>query len=115
MKKLLAIVIALALINCGCNKDGQPDGEKANASATPTFISGAPTQASTVSVSASTSAGVKLSPLETAQKDYLASYDEYVRLLRESGPQTMETLQALANYQKKYQLYQMMLKAEKGH
>jgi hypothetical protein len=65
-------------------------------------------------VPATSTTGVRLSPLETAQKEYLTSYDEYVRLLRESGPQTMDTLQALANYQKKYQLYQMMLKAEKG-
>jgi uncharacterized lipoprotein NlpE involved in copper resistance len=52
------------------------------------------------------------SPLELAQKEYLAAYDNYVRLLRESGPQTIETLQALAEYQKKYQLYQMLLKAD---
>jgi len=54
----------------------------------------------------------KLSPIEYAQKEYLASYNEYVRLLRESGPQTIETLQALAQYQKNYQIYQMLLKAE---
>lgn len=53
----------------------------------------------------------KLSPIEEAQKDYLDAYNEYVRLLRESGPQTIETLQALAVYQKNYQLYQMLIKA----
>lgn len=52
------------------------------------------------------------SVLEKAQKDYQESYSEYVRCLRESGPQTIETLQALTLYQKKYQIYQMLLKAE---
>ncbi len=52
------------------------------------------------------------SVLEKAQKDYQESYSEYVRCLRESGPQTIETLQALTVYQKKYQIYQMLLKAE---
>ncbi len=54
----------------------------------------------------------RLSPLEYAQKEYLEAYNDYVRLLRESGPQTIDTLQALAMYQKKYQIYQMLLKAE---
>lgn len=56
--------------------------------------------------------GKEKSVLEKAQKDYQDSYSEYVRCLRESGPQTIETLQALAVYQKKYQIYQMLLKAE---
>ncbi len=56
--------------------------------------------------------GKEKSVLEKAQKDYQDSYSEYVRCLRESGPQTLETLQALAVYQKKYQIYQMLLKAE---
>jgi hypothetical protein len=56
---------------------------------------------------------IKLSPLEYAQKEYLDAYNDYVRLLRESGPQTIETLQALAIYQKKYQIYEMLTKAAK--
>ena len=52
--------------------------------------------------------------LAIAQKEYLAAYEQYVKSLRESGPQTIETLQALADYQKKYQMYQMLLGAEKG-
>lgn len=56
--------------------------------------------------------GKEKSVLEKAQKDYQDSYSEYVRSLRESGPQTLETLQALTVYQKKYQIYQMLLKAE---
>ncbi|MDD3001583.1 MAG: hypothetical protein PHF29_07500, partial [Candidatus Riflebacteria bacterium] len=54
---------------------------------------------------------IKLSPIDYAQKEYLDAYNDYVRLLRESGPQTIDTLQALAIYQKKYQIYQMLLKA----
>ena len=50
--------------------------------------------------------------IEKAQKDYQDSYNEYVKCLRESGPQTIETLQALTIYQKNYQIYQMLLKAE---
>jgi len=53
------------------------------------------------------------SPLEKAQKEYLAAYEKYVKTLRESGPQTLETLHALADYQKKYQLYQTLLEAQK--
>ena len=56
--------------------------------------------------------GKEKSVLEIAQKDYQDSYSEYVKCLRESGPQTIETLQALTVYQKKYQIYQMLLKAE---
>ncbi len=54
----------------------------------------------------------ELSIIEKAQKEYQDSYNEYVKSLRESGPQTIETLQALTIYQKKYQIYQMLLKAE---
>jgi len=76
------------------------------------MISMAPAQQGTVESPANlASASQRLSPLELTQKEYLDSYNEYVRLLRESGPQTIETLQALAIYQKKYQIYQMLLKA----
>ena len=54
----------------------------------------------------------QISIVEKAQKDYQDSYNEYVKCLRESGPQTIETLQALTIYQKNYQIYQMILKAE---
>ena len=54
----------------------------------------------------------EMSIVEKAQKDYQDSYNEYVRCLRESGPQTIETLQALTIYQKNYQIYLMILKAE---
>lgn len=51
-------------------------------------------------------------PLVAAYRAYQQAYDKYVRSLRESGPQTMETLQALAEYQKNYQVYQMLKNAE---
>lgn len=76
------------------------------------MISMSPVQQSTVEAAARVATqGARISPLEIAQKDYLDSYNEYVRLLRESGPQTIETLQALTVYQKNFQIYQMLLKA----
>lgn len=53
--------------------------------------------------------------IENAQKEYQDSYNEYVRCLRESGPQTVETLQALSIYQQKYHIYQMLLKAQSNN
>ncbi|MBI3039886.1 hypothetical protein HYY75_12705 [bacterium] len=49
--------------------------------------------------------------LSLAQREYLIAYEKYVKALREEGPQNIETLKALANYQEKYQLYQMLLSA----
>ena len=69
------------------------------------------TQGTVETTASSASSSQRLSPIELTQKEYLDAYNEYVRLLRESGPQTIETLQALAIYQKKYQIYQMLLKA----
>jgi len=54
------------------------------------------------------------SPIEEAHQSYLRAYENYVKMLRESGPQTMETLIALADYQKRYQIYQMLLGADKS-
>jgi hypothetical protein len=55
----------------------------------------------------------EIDPLKMAHESYLKAYDTYVFRLRESGPQTIETLHALADYQKKYQIYQMLLNAER--
>lgn len=55
---------------------------------------------------------IKISEIDAAQKDYQDSYNEYVRCLREIGPQKIETLKALSNYQKKYHIYQKLLKEE---
>ena len=55
---------------------------------------------------------IKISEIDAAQKEYQDSYNEYVRCLREIGPQKIETLKALSNYQKKYHIYQKLLKEE---
>jgi len=112
MRKILLILLPLMI--AGCSQTTDPVSGNAPASLTPLVIPGALTQASTVSVVAPAKSLANLSPLEKAQKEYLAAYDNYVRLLRESGPQTLETLQALADYQKKYQIYQMLVMAEKN-
>ncbi len=107
---LLAVALVV-LTATGCEKKTGPE---AVPSTDPRagMISMAPAQHGTVETTAgSASSGQRLSPLELTQKEYLDAYNEYVRLLRESGPQTIETLQALAIYQKKYQIYQMLLKA----
>jgi hypothetical protein len=102
----LAFLLALN----GCNKDPKPLSKPESARSSSAGI--AITQANTYSAIASSTKQKKLAPIDLAQKQYLKAYDNYVRLLRESGPQTMETLQALADYQKKYRIYQMLLNAE---
>ena len=54
----------------------------------------------------------ELTSIDKAQKNYQEAYNEYVRCLRELGPQRIETLQALTLYQKNYHIYQAILKAE---
>lgn len=110
--RYLLLTITLALFIAGCNQNGvtpasQPSGDTQR-------LSSDPVQVSTVEATASKPLRQKISPLDYAQKEYLTAYNDYVRLLRESGPQTIETLQALALYQRKYQIYQMLIKAEGG-
>ncbi len=111
-KNIILLAVALVVLTAtGCEKKTAPE---AVPSTDPRagMISMAPAQQGIVESPANlASASQRLSPLELTQKEYLDSYNEYVRLLRESGPQTIETLQALAIYQKKYQIYQMLLKA----
>ncbi len=104
----LLLTTAIWLSGCGQNPDipAQPTGTGTQ------VLSPDPVQSSTVETGVRTAKTLKISPLEYAQKEYLDAYNDYVRLLRESGPQTIETLQALALYQKKYQIYQMLLKAD---
>lgn len=104
----LLLTTAIWLSGCGQNPDipAQPTGTG------PQVLSPDPVQSSTVETGVRPAKTLKISPLEYAQKEYLDAYNDYVRLLRESGPQTIETLQALALYQKKYQIYQMLLKAD---
>lgn len=104
-------MVSLVFLGTGCQKQEQIIPPAADTS----VQSGAsfPAQFSTREIQEPLKSEAKrLSPLEYAQKEYLDAYNDYVRLLRESGPQTIDTLQALASYQKKYQIYQMLLKAE---
>lgn len=113
MKRLTVFlaIVSLSSLGTGCQKQ-----EQVSSPLTGNQVqSGAsfPAQFSTREIQEPLKPDAKrLSPLEYAQKEYLDAYNDYVRLLRESGPQTIDTLQALAMYQKKYQIYQMLLKAE---
>lgn len=114
MKKTFFVLIMVGLLagSIGCGKD-EEQAQPASSDPRARLISMSPSQQGVVESSGNTASGnAKLSPLVSSQKEYLDSYNEYVRLLRESGPQTIETLQALAIYQKKYQIYQMLLKAQ---
>lgn len=104
----MLLLVAMCLASIACRQ--QP----------PSTGGTVPTATATISDSVSVqtdipSATMKVtrdSPLEKAHKEYLEAYEAYVQALRENGPQTMETLNALADYQKKYQLYQMILRAQ---
>ncbi|GAB4272398.1 MAG: hypothetical protein Kow0029_10930 [Candidatus Rifleibacteriota bacterium] len=114
MKKLFLILAIGIFFQTGCNEQSNQGKNIVYSPASNTLqvVNTAPMQANTFSPDTESNK-TRLSPLEKAQNEYLKAYDEYVRSLRESGPQTLETLQALADYQKKYQLYQMILRAEK--
>jgi hypothetical protein len=103
------VLAAVAITGCSQNPDLSPPQTGSDSR----LLSSDPVQMTTVETSnPTTTRAIKISPLEYAQKEYLEAYNEYVRLLRESGPQTIDTLQALALYQKKYQIYQMLVKAD---
>ncbi len=104
------MVLAAAALLPGCGQNPELPVQQPGSSSQ--ILNSDPVQANTVETAVRPAKTQKVSPLEYAQKEYLDAYNEYVRLLRESGPQTIETLQALALYQKKYQIYQMLLKAE---
>lgn len=109
--KIYLFILLAALLTSGCNQNADLPATQTGSSAR--LLSADPVQVNTVETGIMTQAKtVKTSPLEYAQKEYLNAYNEYVRLLRESGPQTIETLHALALYQNKYQIYQMLLKDE---
>jgi len=106
---LVFLLAAFTLSGCSQNSDLSVPQTGSDSK----LLSADPVQVTTVETTGTVTAkSIKISPLEYAQKEYLDTYNEYVRLLRESGPQTIETLQALAIYQKKYQIYQMLLKAD---
>jgi hypothetical protein len=106
--RTLRIVVFLAIISSiGCTeKTTNPTQKQTN-----NQVASGSTSVASVTKKASTSKLLS-GPTEEAHRDYIAAYNEYVRLLRESGPQTLETLQALQFYQQKYKIYQMLLKAE---
>jgi hypothetical protein len=109
-KKIVFLILLISGLVVGCNPktvEETPNPEEIPVHQT---TSGLPQEGTSTKV-ASQHLSINLSPLEMAHKEYLFAYNEYVRLTRESGPQTMETLQALADYQKKYRIYQMILKA----
>lgn len=105
------LIAGIACTCAGCRETATPIPAKAgipsNSSALTVNAASAP-----VSQTSNASAAVRRT-LEDAHRDYLAAYDRYVKMLRESGPQTMETLSALAEYQRKYQTYQLMLGSAK--
>ncbi len=63
----------------------------------------------TISSNTQTIADDKMLLVDKAQKDYQDAYNNYVKCLREHGPQRIETLQALTIYQKNYHIYQNLL------
>ncbi|EKD83511.1 MAG: hypothetical protein ACD_39C00625G0003 [uncultured bacterium] len=110
-RNMLLFFLLAAFTMSGCSQNNDLPGPQTGSDSK--LLSSDPVQVSTVETSSTATAqSIKISPLEYAQKEYLDAYNEYVRLLRESGPQTIDTLQALALYQKKYQIYQMVLKAD---
>ena len=108
---LFVLGITIALFLAGCEKTPKSAKEPMPRSSLPEIQSG---QAMSPDFATSTKkVEMTIATLDKAQKEYLAAYDRYVKMLRESGPQTMETLHALAEYQKKYRLYQTLLEAQK--
>lgn len=105
------LIVGIAFINIGCRESVDPVPAAANASSSSAASAVTPALATAAQASNATAAVERT--LEDAHKEYLAAYDRYVKLLRESGPQTMETLGALAEYQRKYQTYQLMLGSSK--
>lgn len=115
-KILLSTILMGALFLFGCYKpEGQAGASKGNKSSKPASSNSLNLHSNIVAnivASGASKIDIEKTVLEEAQRNYQNSYNEYVRCLRESGPQTLETLQALTIYQKNYQIYQMLLKAE---
>jgi len=97
------VSLSLAIGLSGCEKKRPPAGSMA-----PAQVGSATAHPSVATLPAVENA------LEQAHQEYQVAYDKYVKMLRESGPQTLDTLNALADYQKKYQLYQRMLSDTQG-
>ena len=113
MKRIIKILILItALFSLGCEEKGNTVDINKKENTSVVVNNESNSDYTVINASDTNLFGKERTVLEKAQKDYQDSYSEYVRCLRESGPQTIETLQALTVYQKKYQIYQMLLKAE---
>mgnify|MGYP001569171019 CR=1 FL=1 len=111
LRGFLATVGVLGMLLIGCSQGPLSTAPEVKSPSTNTsLMSSIPSS----TVFAADSPSAKESPLEKSHKEYLQAYEKYVQTLRESGPQTLETLYALADYQKKYQIYQMVLNAQSG-
>lgn len=110
---LRGLLIAGITFTCtGCRESATPV-PAATATPSPSAAMVLTPASSPIGQTANASSAVERT-LEDAHREYLAAYDRYVKMLRESGPQTMETLGALAEYQRKYQTYQLMLGSSKS-
>lgn len=105
------LIAGIAFICTGCRESATPVTAAATATSPSAVQAVKPAAAPSVPTANASSAVERT--LEDAHREYLAAYDRYVKMLRESGPQTMETLGALAEYQRKYQTYQLMLGSSK--
>lgn len=113
----LAAVVFAGLILAGCDKKQRssepPVGQVSHSSHASQAIPLSSHQGTT-SLQATETGKIPGVSLEKAMKDYLDAYEKYVKMLRESGPQTMDTLHALSDYQKKYRFYQTLLDAQRS-
>ena len=118
----LAAVVALAVCLTGCQFQrvaaASPDGGKPAAGPAAPLAAISPQTATQLVATAVPSVNLATPPapavenaLEKAHQEYLNAYERYVQYLRERGPHSLDTLNALADYQKKYQLYQRMQSA----
>jgi hypothetical protein len=112
MKRIItSIILIISFFTLGC-EEGNKKLPETSSSDSNRLNNQIDVNSYSVINASSTPKDLEKSVLDKAQKEYQDSYSEYVKSLRESGPQTIETLQALTLYQKKYQIYQMLLKAE---
>ncbi|NLI77249.1 MAG: hypothetical protein GX442_12505 [Candidatus Riflebacteria bacterium] len=110
----MALAILMSVTLGGCTERAPSPPPAASIPPPPIRSSEAiPAQPAPTVQPAAPASGSAANALEQAHQAYQKAYEQYVRLLRESGPQTMETLNALADYQKKYQIYQMLVGAER--
>ncbi len=112
MKRLfLPIIFIVGVVLMGCDEANNTVSSNSDKTVNTSMTNNISLHSNKVASNASPEQ-IEKNVLEEAQRNYQNSYNEYVRCLREKGPQTIETLQALTQYQKHYQIYQMLLNAE---